>query len=101
MLIDGNGSQLESIQSAMKRHKAGHTILILDFIHVLEYLWKAAYSFYLPGSDEAENWVRERGLKLLQGKVSSVARGMQHKARPNANLVPLNAKPSRNATITF
>lgn len=80
MLIDGNGSQLESIKTCMKLHKAEHTTLILDFVHVLEYLWKAAYSFHPEGSEEAENWVRERGLKILQGKASSVARGMQQSA---------------------
>ncbi|MCI0558456.1 MAG: ISKra4 family transposase, partial [Nitrososphaera sp.] len=100
MLIDGSGSQLESIKAAMKLHNAKHTTLILDFVHVLEYVWKAAYSFYPPGSKESENWVRERGLKILQGKTSSVARGMQQSATKR-QLKTDKLKAVKNATITF
>jgi hypothetical protein len=32
--------------------------LILDLLHVLEKLWKAAYVFHAEGSAEAEHWVR-------------------------------------------
>jgi hypothetical protein len=39
--------------------------LILDVIHVLEYLWKAAYCFHPDASQEAEAWVTERLRALL------------------------------------
>ena len=79
MLIDGHNDQLKNIQSSMKRYNVG-VLLILDFIHVLEYIWKAAYSFYKAGSDEAEEWVFERALQILQGNASSVAGGMRRSA---------------------
>jgi hypothetical protein len=50
--------------------------MVLDFLHVLEKLWKAAYCFHAEGSDEAVAWVRERALRLLQGGVSQVVKGM-------------------------
>jgi hypothetical protein len=42
--------------------------IVLDVIHVLEYLWKAAYAFHPAGSDEAQTWVRHRLLALLDGR---------------------------------
>ncbi len=55
-------------------------ILVLDIIHVVEYLWKAAYAFYEPESEDARLWVRERLLRILNGEVSLVARGMRQSA---------------------
>ena len=55
-------------------------LLILDFIHALEKLWKAAYSFHAEGSDEATAWVRARALRILRGEVSQVVKGMTQSA---------------------
>jgi hypothetical protein len=52
-------------------------VRILDFMHVLEKLWKAAHGFYAEGSDEAEAWVRQQALRLLRGAVRTVIRGMR------------------------
>ena len=68
VLVDGNSHQLETLKAAAKKNKVSLTI-VLDFIHVLEYLWKAAHCFFAPGDREAEPWVMERALRLLQGKV--------------------------------
>ncbi|MGA7927510.1 MAG: ISKra4 family transposase [Candidatus Sulfotelmatobacter sp.] len=51
--------------------------LILDLLHVLEKLWKAAYVFHPEGSPEAELWVRIRTLRVLGGKVSQVVKGLR------------------------
>lgn len=51
-------------------------MLILDIIHAIEKLWKIAYCFHPEGSDEAVAWVRERALRLLQGGVSQVIKGL-------------------------
>ncbi len=55
-------------------------ILVLDIVHVVEYLWKAAYAFHEPESEEARQWVRARLLRILNGEVSLVARGMRQSA---------------------
>jgi hypothetical protein len=79
MLVDGHQDQLKHIRACIKRY--GVTIiLILDFIHVLEYLWKAAYCFSAPGTEEAEAWVCERALQVLKGHASQVAAGMRRSA---------------------
>ena len=51
--------------------------LILDLLHVLEKLWKAAYIFHAEGSAEAELWVRLRAEKILGGHVSQVVQGIR------------------------
>jgi len=79
MLVDGQEHQLELIHDCMKRYGV-EPILVLDFIHVLEYVWKAAYCFHDNGSEEAEQWVKERALRILQGKASDVAAGMRRSA---------------------
>jgi hypothetical protein len=79
MLVDGHEGQLEDIHAAIERHGVEVT-LILDFIHVLEYLWKAAWCFFVPGCQEAEAWVGERALQILRGKASDVAAGMRRSA---------------------
>ena len=79
MLVDGHKEQLRQIRSCIKKYDV-KVILVLDFIHVLEYLWKAAYCFYAAGSKEAEAWVSERALQILQGKASHVAAGMRRSA---------------------
>lgn len=79
MLVDGHEGQLEHIHTCIERHRVEVT-LILDFIHVLEYLWKAAWCFHAPGSEEAEPWVGDRALQILKGKASDVAAGMRRAA---------------------
>lgn len=51
--------------------------LILDLLHVLEKLWKAAYVFHAEGSLEAELWVLDRTLRILSGEVSQVVKGIR------------------------
>ena len=51
--------------------------LILDLLHVLEKLWKAAYVFHAEGSLEAELWVMERTLRILSGEASQVVKGIR------------------------
>ena len=51
--------------------------LILDLLHVLEKLWKAAYVFHAEGSLEAELWVLDRTLRILFGEVGQVVKGLR------------------------
>ena len=79
VLVDGEERQLEYTKAAAK--KAGVEVtIVLDFVHVLEYVWKAAFCFFAPGSEAAEAWVMERGLRILQGQASDVAAGIRRSA---------------------
>ena len=58
--------------------------LILDLLHVLEKLWKAAYVFHAEGSLEAELWVLDRTLRILFGDVSQVVKGIRQSVTKRA-----------------
>ncbi len=79
ILVDGHPHQIKQIKKVMKRLKL-KAVIIQDFIHVLEYLWKATWCFHEKGSAEAEAWVGARALKILQGKAGLVAAGMKRSA---------------------
>jgi hypothetical protein len=51
--------------------------LVLDLLHVLEYLWKAAYVFHAEGTAAATDWVRQRALWILQGRGGQVVKGLR------------------------
>jgi hypothetical protein len=55
-------------------------LLILDLLHVVEKLWQAAHGFYPEGSEEATAWVRKQTLRVLEGEVSQVIKGMRQSA---------------------
>jgi len=79
-LVDGNPDQLRYIQAEAKRTGVEVTI-VLDLLHVLEYLWKAAWALHGKDHPErAEAWVTERARRLLHGQVSQVAAGMRRSA---------------------
>ena len=88
VLVDGEPHQLARIHAAAARHQVTVTI-VMDFIHVLAYLWDAAHSFYPGDSAKAEAWVEERTLKVLQGQARAVAAGM----RRSATLRGISDKP--------
>jgi hypothetical protein len=86
-LVDGNEPQLDLLQVAAEDYDVELEI-ILDLIHVLEYLWKAAWAFHKSGDRAAETWVGERLAEILRGHSSEVAAGM----RRSATLRELSAK---------
>ncbi len=51
--------------------------IVMDFIHVLEYLWKAAWCFFDKGDEAVEEWIAERAVKILNGHCSQVAKGIR------------------------
>ena len=67
VLIDGNNTQIEAVTAEAAARGVTVTIVI-DFIHVLEYLWKAAWSFFDKGEPAAEEWVAAQARKILHGK---------------------------------
>ncbi len=51
--------------------------IVMDFIHVLEYLWKAAWCFFDKGAPAVEDWIAERAIKILNGDCHQVAKGIR------------------------
>lgn len=77
VLVDGQPDQIKRVQRAAR--KAGVEVTIqLDIVHVLEYLWRAAYAFHPESSPEAEKWVEDRLLALLSGRpAGEIAKGLR------------------------
>jgi hypothetical protein len=78
-VVDGNQTQIQLLKAAAVREGRELTI-ILDLIHVLEYLWDAARAFHTEGDPNAEVWVSERLVDVLLGKSSQVAAGIRRRA---------------------
>jgi hypothetical protein len=70
-LVDGDNYQLGLIQAAAAAR--GITLVIVTgFIHVLEYLWKAAWCFHPPRDPAMEDWVTAQALDILHGRAAEV-----------------------------
>jgi hypothetical protein len=67
VLVDGEPTQLAAVKAEARRIGVKITILV-DVVHVLEYLWKAARALFGKSTPEAEAWVGDRLLALLTGR---------------------------------
>jgi len=78
-LVDGNNHQIEQIEDEASDRRVPVTILI-DFIHVLEYVWKAAWSLHTEGDPAAETWVRRHTIDILNGNARQTAANIRSAA---------------------
>lgn len=78
-LVDGNQPQIDALSALAVQYGVVLT-LILDIMHVVEYLWKAGLVFHREGTKELQDWVSERLLQILRGRAVHVAAGMRRSA---------------------
>jgi hypothetical protein len=78
-LVDGNRQQIDAIRDHATTRGVTVTIVI-DFIPVLEYLWKAAWTFFYPGDPDAETWVADHARTILNGRAIDAAATIRHHA---------------------
>jgi hypothetical protein len=78
-LVDGNRQQIDTIGEQASARSVTVTILI-DFVHVLERLWKAAWTFFYPGDPGAETWVAHHARTILNGRAVDAAATIRHQA---------------------
>lgn len=71
------GDGQESLWTACHRILSDDIVDILDLLHASSRVWQAAHVFYKEGSAEAEEFVRERLLRILQGHSDLVVRGLR------------------------
>ncbi len=79
VLVDGQVQQLGLIEAALADRELKATI-VLDLIHVIEYLWKASRDFHGEGSTEGEAWVKNYLAMILEGKAALVAAAIRRSA---------------------
>jgi len=91
-LVDGAKHQIDRIEAEAKaRQVEAH--IVCDFVHVLEYIWSSAWSFFAEGDPAAEEWVAEKALAVLRGEASTVAAAIRRKA----TCLGLDARARENA----
>lgn len=78
-LVDGNEPQLKILIQCFQK-EGYHPLIIIDFIHVAERVWKAGLDFHQEGTEPLETWVTTHLLAILQGRSSHVAAGMRRSA---------------------
>jgi hypothetical protein len=79
VLVDGARHQLDLIGAETGRR--GVTVhVLLDFVHVAEYVWAAAHAFHKPGTTEAEAWAADRLTAILAGQAAHTAAEMTSQA---------------------
>jgi hypothetical protein len=79
VLIDGGEDLQRQVYAAARRYKVD-IIVIQDFVHVLEYLWKAGHALYPKAVEERERWVLDRAQAVLNGRAADVAVGLRRAA---------------------
>lgn len=89
-LVDGNNHQIDRIKAEAKKRKLDVPIVV-DLVHVLTYLWDAAWCFFAQGDPAAEGWVAAKALAVLDGKAGLVAGAIKRKAT-NLGLEPKDRK---------
>jgi hypothetical protein len=78
-LVDGNNHQIDRIQAEARARRVDVTIVV-DFVHVLEYLWKATWCFFDEGDPDAERSVRDLVRAVLKGHAAEVAAALRRAA---------------------
>lgn len=95
ILIDGDRGLEKAIDRVMtsKGIKDRIASKVLDIIHVIEYLWKAANVHFGEKSPKRIDWVKEQCLLILQSKIETVVENLQELIKQN------EGKPTIQKTI--
>ena len=91
-LVDGNNHQIDRIKTEARKRKITIPIVV-DFIHVLEYLWSGCWCFFPEGDPAAERWVSDKARQVLDGRAGIVAAAIRRKA----TTLGLDANQRKNA----
>lgn len=97
-LVDGNNHQIDRINAEAKNRELKVTVLV-DLIHVMEYIWSAAWCFFAQGDQAAQDWVHAKTLAVLEGNARDVAAGIRRRAS-TARLVKAERK-NADACATY
>ncbi len=97
-LVDGNNHQIDRIHTEAAT-RGVQVAVVIDLVHVLEYLWGAAWCFFPEADPGAETWVRERALAILNGRARQVATGIRRRA--TATKLPKTKRRKADTCATY
>ena len=96
-LVDGANHQIERIRFEARKREVKVTIVV-DFVHVLQYLWSAAGCLHPDSDQAAAQWVHRQAMRVLQGQARKVAGAIRRQAT-NARLDPSKRKPADETAV--
>jgi hypothetical protein len=82
-LVDGDNHQIRLIQAEAADRGLTCPVILIDLIHVLEYLWKAAWAFHQPRDPAIETWTITQALDILHGRAAAVTARIAQLAEDN------------------
>lgn len=78
-LVDGGEHQLDCVEAEVAKREFEITI-VLDFIHVAQYVWGAAKALLPADEAEQRDWVSDKLGRILTGDSSTAAAAMRRSA---------------------
>lgn len=82
-LVDGAEHQLDCVEAEVAKREVEVTI-VLDFIHVAQYVWGAAKALLSDDENAQRDWVSDKLGRILAGRSSTVAAAMRRSATKRA-----------------
>jgi hypothetical protein len=79
VLIDGARSQWDQIEAEAAR-RGVRVRIVMDLLHVMSYVWKAANALHGTGTRKAEDWACKYVGRLLTGSIVDAVAGMRQSA---------------------
>lgn len=79
-LVDGNRSQIKILHKLFQRYGFIGVPIVLDFVHVAEYMWKAGIALHGEGNPKLDIWMSTHLLGILRGRSGHVAAGIRRSA---------------------
>jgi hypothetical protein len=98
VLVDGAEHQLDLIRAEAGRRGA-EIHIVIDLIHVLEYIWKAAWSLHDAGDPAAEDWVAVKALAVLAG--DSARASEEITAEASAASLPASRRTGADSCVRY
>lgn len=95
VLVDGNNHQIERVHHEAER-RGVHIDVVIDFIHILEYLWRAAEDLHTSQAAR-QDFVARTAREILEGKVRRVITELRHAATETDNQHPTKASGAQRA----
>ena len=79
VLVDGDRTPIDDSEQAARSFGV-EVVIIVDIMHVLAYLWKAATAWLPPDAPQVAQWVSDQTSQRLPGEVQSVVRTLRRGA---------------------
>jgi hypothetical protein len=79
VLIDGARAQWDQIEAEAAR-RGVRVRIVMDLLHVMSYVWKAANALHGTGKRKAEDWACKYVSRLLTGSIVDAVAGMRQSA---------------------